>query len=88
MMELLEIRQVDIIDFVPRHASADDADGRSARLTALAVKAFGNRDQALRWLRRPRREFGGATPLDMVETEAATRQVELMLAQLVAHRDH
>lgn len=79
---------MDIIDFVPRHASDDAADARTARLTALAVAAFGNEDKAMRWLRRPLREFGGVAPLDMVETEAAARQVELMLAQRLALRDH
>jgi uncharacterized protein (DUF2384 family) len=88
MMEQLEVCQVDIIDFAPGHASADDADGRTARLTALAVQAFGNRDQAMRWLRRPQREFGGVAPLEMMETEAAARQVELILTQLFAQRDH
>ena len=59
-----------------------DADLRIARLTALAIQAFRNRDKAMRWLRRPRREFGGACPLEMMETEAAARQVELLLRQL------
>lgn len=71
-----------VIDFQPRQAAADDADRRTARLTALAVKVFGNRDQAMRWLRRPRRDFGGVSPLEMMETEAAAKQVELILAQL------
>ena len=71
-----------VINFLPKPASTDDADRRTARLTALAVKVFGNRDQAMRWLRRPRREFGGVSPLEMAETEAAARQVELILAQL------
>lgn len=79
---------MDIIDFVPRHASSDDADARTARLTALAVEVFGTRDRAMRWLRQPLREFGGVAPLDMVETAAAARQVELMLAQRLALRDH
>ena len=35
--------------------------------------------EALRWLRRPRREFGGVAPLDMLDTPAAARQVEALL---------
>lgn len=71
-----------VINFLPKQAPLDDADRRSARVTALALRVFGNREQAMRWLRRPRREFGGVAPLEMMETEAAARQVELILAQL------
>jgi putative toxin-antitoxin system antitoxin component (TIGR02293 family) len=60
-------------------APGDAADARVARLTALALQAFGNRDRAMRWLRRPRREFGGVSPLEMMESEAAARQVEALL---------
>ncbi len=60
----------------------DAADARVARLTALALKAFGNRDRAMRWLRRPRREFGGVSPLEMMESAAAARQVEALLLAL------
>lgn len=60
----------------------DETDLRTARLTALAVKVFGSRDRAMRWLRRPRREFGGISPLEMMETEAAATQVEALLLGL------
>lgn len=71
-----------VVNFLPKQTPTDDADRRTARLTALAVKVFGNRDKAMRWLRRPRREFGDVSPLEMMETEAAAAQVELILAQL------
>lgn len=71
-----------VINIVSRPGPTDDADRRAARITRLAVKVFGNQDRATRWLRRPRREFGGISPLEMLETEAAARQVELLLAQL------
>lgn len=64
----------------------DDADQRTERLTALAIAALGSRERARRWLQRPRREFGGAAPLEMVETPAAARQVETLLRQLLADR--
>ena len=70
------------IDWVGGPAPAEDADVRVARLTVLAIKVFGSRDKATRWLRRPRREFGGVSPLEMMETEAAARQVEMLLRQL------
>ncbi len=60
----------------------DATERRIARLTALATKVLGSADKAGRWLRRPRREFGGASPLEMMETAAAARQVELLLRQL------
>lgn len=76
-----------IIGIVDR-THADDADGRRVeRLCALAERAFGGRERALRWLRRPRREFGGVSPLEMMETPAAARQVEAILVQLAAERD-
>jgi len=61
----------------------DPTDRRIARLTALAIEAFGRQDQAWRWLRRPLREFGELSPLDMMESEAGARQVEdLLLARV------
>lgn len=75
------------VPIVPRGESvADAADRRLAELTALAIEAFGDHERARRWLRRPRREFGGAAPLDMVETPAAARQVEALLRQRIAQR--
>lgn len=67
-------------------APIDETDARIARLTDLAVEAFGNRHKALRWLQRPRREFGGISPLEMMETAAGARQVESLLIQLASER--
>jgi len=64
----------------------DEADLRVARLSALAAQALGGQDKAQRWLQRPRREFGGISPLEMMESEAGARQVELLLSQLDATR--
>jgi hypothetical protein len=35
----------------------------------------------MRWLRRPRREFGGISALEMMDSEAGARQVEILLRQ-------
>lgn len=70
------------IKLVPAQPAMDESDARIERLTALAVKVFGNRDRAMRWLHRPRREFGGVSPLEMMETEAAAAQVEAILTDL------
>ena len=59
----------------------DETDRRVARLTALAVEILGGRDKAQRWLRRPHPEFGGLCPLEMMETPAGARQVDLLLAE-------
>lgn len=75
------------IELVEIRRSLDAADRRVERLTALALRAFGNREKALRWLRRPRREFGGVAPLDMMETEAAAGQVEALLVDLARNRE-
>jgi len=70
------------IEFERKRTPLDKADRGISRLTALAVKVFGDPDKARRWLRRPRREFGGISPLEMMETEAAARQVEALLQQM------
>ena len=75
------------IELVEIRTPLDAADRRVERLTALALRAFGNREKALRWLRRPRREFGGVAPLDMMETEAAAGQVEALLVDLARNRE-
>lgn len=74
-----------VIPIVPA-GPGDAADVRVDRVTALARAVFGSRERAERWLRRPRREFGGAAPLDMLETEAAARQVEDLLHQFAGER--
>lgn len=57
----------------------DETDRRIARLTQLARDVFRRKDKAERWLRRPRRDLGDISPLEMMETPAGARQVELML---------
>lgn len=70
----------------PVVALDEAADLGESELNALAIAAFGSRERAQRWLRRPRREFGGIAPLEMLETPAATRQVLALLRQLAAER--
>jgi putative toxin-antitoxin system antitoxin component (TIGR02293 family) len=68
------------IDFIDR--SGDATERRVASMTTLATKVFGSAEKASRWLRRPRRDFAGVSPLEMLETKAAARQVETLLRQL------
>ena len=66
--------------------SADESDrlARAARLTALAVETFRDAEIAARWMRRPNRALGAATPLELVGTSEGARLVEDVLER-VAH---
>ena len=55
---------------------------RVARITALAEDVFGDRERALRWLRKPKQRFELRTPIDLLATEVGARLVEEMLLQV------
>jgi putative toxin-antitoxin system antitoxin component (TIGR02293 family) len=55
---------------------------RVARITALAEEVFGDRERALRWLRKPKQRFELRTPIDLLATEVGARLVEEMLLQV------
>lgn len=63
---------------------ADESDRlvRVARLAALAEEVLGNRDKASRWLQKPSRALGGATPLEHLDTELGAVQVEQVLGRI------
>lgn len=69
--------------------TANEADRlvRLARVAALADEVFGNRDKALRWLRKPKQHLlagqHDATPIDLVATEHGARLVENRLRQIL-----
>jgi putative toxin-antitoxin system antitoxin component (TIGR02293 family) len=67
-----------------KHLSADEADRavRLARIAALAEHAFGERDRALHWLRKPKRFLEGRTPIDVLTSSEGTRLIEEKLLQL------
>ena len=52
---------------------------RIARITALCETVFGEREPAWRWLRRPKRQFGGRAPLYLLATDAGARAVEELM---------
>lgn len=54
---------------------------RLSRIIGLAVSVFGEEDEALEWLRAPKRQFAGQSPLAMLRTEAGARRVEELLEQ-------
>jgi len=48
---------------------------RVARVTRRAVEAFGDEAQALAWLRRANRTFGGSAPLDLLGSDGGAELV-------------
>ena len=55
---------------------------RLKRIAAQAQRVFGDRDKANRWLRKPKRELKGETPLAFLASEAGARLVEEMLHRI------
>lgn len=81
-------RRIPLVPLAPRPVGpADTADVQEAEMLELATAACGNRERALRWLRRPRREFGDISALEMLDTPAGARQVAALLRGLAAARD-
>ena len=52
------------------------------RTQTLAEEAFGDRDKANLWLRRPLAGLRGETPLDLAQTEAGARVIEMILVKI------
>jgi putative toxin-antitoxin system antitoxin component (TIGR02293 family) len=55
---------------------------RVARVLAHARRTFGSDDAASAWLREPNRALGGSTPLDLLETDLGSDEVETVLGRL------
>jgi putative toxin-antitoxin system antitoxin component (TIGR02293 family) len=64
--------------------SPDESDRalRVARLLALAETVFGNRDKALRWLRKPLKRLDHRAPMEILSTELGGRIIEEYLIQI------
>jgi putative toxin-antitoxin system antitoxin component (TIGR02293 family) len=71
-----------IANHQPLTKDESDRAVRVARITAMAERVFGEPERAWCWLRKPKRNFEGRTPLEMLATEAGARLVEEMLAQI------
>lgn len=67
----------------PLSLAAGERVQRVARLTALAERAFGNRDKGVAWLTTAHPMLGRSTPLDLARTEIGARQVERLLANIL-----
>ncbi len=55
---------------------------RLARIVAVANEYLGDRERALRWLKRPNRALGGIAPVAAIDTELGARQVENILGRI------
>jgi len=55
---------------------------RVARTIAFAEQTFGESERAWRWLRKPKIQFDGKSPIDMLATEAGARLVEELIVQI------
>ncbi|OLU03859.1 hypothetical protein BVK86_11090 [Pseudomonas reinekei] len=65
------------------HSTADESDYvfRIAHILSLAEIFFGDIEKAIRWLSKPKTQFAGKTPFQMLSTSPGTRRVEELLAQ-------
>lgn len=55
---------------------------RLARIAVQAERVFGAGEKAHRWMRKPKRELNGETPLAYLASEAGARVVEEMLFRI------
>ncbi|MGO9606268.1 MAG: antitoxin Xre/MbcA/ParS toxin-binding domain-containing protein [Candidatus Binataceae bacterium] len=55
---------------------------RLARIYALAVDVLGSDDKAKNWLRKPLRQFGTRSAIEMLETEFGAHEVENLLGRI------
>jgi putative toxin-antitoxin system antitoxin component (TIGR02293 family) len=55
---------------------------RLARIVALAQQSLGDRENAVRWLKRSNRALGGTAPIKAMDTELGARQVENVLGRI------
>ena len=61
-----------------------DRISRLLRMIAAAEETFGNRVKAHKWLRQPSSLLDGETPLNRLDTDIGTRQIEAILGR-IAH---
>ena len=55
---------------------------RLERMARRAAEVFGNPDKATRWMRKPKHQLGGETPLAYLSSEGGARVVEEMLDRI------
>ncbi|MBE7211174.1 MAG: DUF2384 domain-containing protein [Gluconacetobacter diazotrophicus] len=55
---------------------------RVARVLAMAEDTFGNQAEAAIWLRRRNTALSGEQPIDLLDTDGGTREVETLLGRI------
>jgi putative toxin-antitoxin system antitoxin component (TIGR02293 family) len=63
-------------------AAESDRTVRLARVYATAVEMIGNAAKAAEWLQTPNRALGGQIPIDQLDTDLGTREVENILGRI------
>jgi putative toxin-antitoxin system antitoxin component (TIGR02293 family) len=62
--------------------AASDRLSRLDRIYNLAVDVFGDSEKAAQWLKRPSRALANELPLELLDTDTGTQQVERELRQI------
>lgn len=67
-----------------RRLRPDESDrlARLARIAAYGIEVLGDEDRATSWLRTSNRALGGSTPLQLLDTDLGSRQVEEVLGRI------
>lgn len=67
-----------------RRLRPDESDRlfRLARIAGQATEVLGTEESASRWLHTPNRALGGERPLELLDTDLGTRQVEDLLGRI------
>ena len=63
-------------------AAESDRTVRLARMYATAVEMIGTAEKAVAWLHTPNRALGGERPLDQLDTDLGSREVEDILGRI------
>jgi putative toxin-antitoxin system antitoxin component (TIGR02293 family) len=66
----------------PLKPSEADAIGRLLRVTETARKTFGNAEFATKWLNLPNPALENRIPIELAETDAGAREVEIILTRI------
>ena len=62
--------------------AVSDRLSRIDRIYTLAIAVFGDGEKAAQWLKRPSRALANQLPLELLDTDAGTQQVERELRQI------
>jgi putative toxin-antitoxin system antitoxin component (TIGR02293 family) len=68
----------------PLSREESDKLARVARIFAVALDTFQDRQKAAAWMRRPNRELQGAAPVQLLDTDSGARVLEQTLER-IAH---